>query len=234
MGDRYSRLLLDEGEDEDMGKDLPPWENPPAKSSPGTQPAPPRQATDLFNIPDQGLPPPEMEKDGDGYDRNNWSRLMRQARDMHPEIVEYLEVLYQTGLGLELNKKGKFYFTPGINENWTDERINEVICALYTYMAYLPAKKERGGSGSGRSSGGDVVKTLEAAIEAGGLLAVGVDGLRFDWSRARDQAAVDKARRLMDGVGDLLVHYIKRAEADLRKMGFVISLAEMSDLVDEN
>ncbi|KJR97975.1 MAG: hypothetical protein VR68_11770 [Peptococcaceae bacterium BRH_c4a] len=197
------------------------------------------------------IPPPTPERDAEGYDRNNWSRLLRQAKDMRPEIAGYLETLYQTGLGLELKKvkvkgvggeggtgKGsggyvvieKFIFTPGSNENWDERRIQEVLSSLYTYMMYLPARKELG-AGSQGGQGHPVVQAMEAAIAAGGLLAVGPSGLKFDWGRAKDQGAVDKARGMMDRCGAEIMGYVRMAERGLRDIGFVVGLAEFCDCV---
>lgn len=226
-----------------MNDDIPPWED----DSP---------ASDLFPVlsspGDPPLPPPTPERDRDGYDRNNWSRLLRMAKDMRPEIAEYLEALRQTGIGLELKKykkknlEGKFIpiekfsFTPGKegkesgsgnNPNWTENRIKEIMSALYTYMTYLPARKELGQDNV-------VVQAMEAAIRAGGLLAVnseggGKGGLRFDWSRSLSQENVNHARGLMDRCGAEIMSYIKLAERRLRDIGFVVSLAEMSDCVED-
>lgn len=256
--------------------DIPPWEDDISDAP----------AADLFPAlsgPSDGpggahapLPPPTPDRDKDGYDRNNWSRLLRQARDMRPEIAEYLETLYKTGIGLELKKyktrekegprkgqvrvdaKGnpviieKFKFTPGKdgevsgngnNPNWTDDRIKEIMSALYTYMAYLPARKELGQDNV-------VVQAMEAAIRAGGLLAVNSEsgggrggegqvsrgGLKFDWSRADTEErkrGVEAARKLMDRCGAEIMQYIRLAERRLRDIGFVVSLAEMSDCVED-
>lgn len=197
------------------------------------------------------LPPPAPERDQDDYDRNNWSRLLRQAGDMqrHTEIVEYLEVLYQTGLGLELrpvrvkDPSGqavtieKFIFTPGRNTGWTDERIKEVMQALYTYMMFLPAWKELSQGGSDYSH--PVLQAMIAAIRAGGLLGVTEKGLRFDWSRVTGKwgeevgrQKVAEARGMMDKVGVEIMGYVRGAERGLREIGFVVSLAEMSDCVE--
>lgn len=233
-------------------EDIPPWED-----EPGDVPA-----SNLFpalsssyegdsvnrinNSPLPPLPPPTPERDRDGYDRNNWSRLLRQVKDMRPEIAEYLETLYETGIKLELKKyktrdekgevrrdaKGKpviiekFKFTPGSNKNWTDDRIKEVMSALYTYMAYLPARKELGQDSV-------VVQAMEAAIGAGGLLAVNEGGLRFDWSRVGSQEKIDYARGMMDQCGAEIMSYIKLAERRIKDIGFVVALAEMSDCVED-
>lgn len=244
--------------------DTPPWEDD----------IPDALASDLFptlnNESGAEIPPPTPDRDRDSYDRNNWSRLLRQARDMGPEIAEYLETLYKTGIGLELKKyktrgesgkvrmdsRGKpviikkFKFTPGEegegngnnqNSGWDDRRIKEIMSALYTYMAYLPARKELD-RGDGQKH--VVVQAMEAAIRAGGLLAVnqegggqgGRGGLKFDWSRADTEErkrGVEEARKLMDQCGAEIMSYIKLAERRLRDIGFVVSLAEMSDCVED-
>lgn len=232
------------------GDDIPPWED----DVPNISDAP---AANLFpalnDLDGSPLPPPTPERDKDGYDRNNWSRLLRQARDMRPEIAEYLEVLRQTGIGLELKKykkknlEGKFVpiekfnFTPGGkgegNSGWDDRRIKEIMSALYTYMMYLPARKDLGQDNV-------VVQAMEAAIRAGGLLAVNSDskgggGLKFDWSGVsgensqEKQEKINKARGLMDQCGAEIMSYIKLAERRLKDIGFCVSLAEMSDCVEE-
>lgn len=241
--------------------DIPPWEDDISDISD-------LPATDLFpalSNSSEGeietrrppLPPPAPDRDRDGYDRNNWSRLLRQARDMRPEIAEYLEVLRQTGIGLELKKykkknlEGKFIpiekfnFTPGEegegngggnNPNWDDRRIKEIMSALYTYMMYLPARKELGGETGRNGQKHVVVQAMEAAIRAGGLLAVNQGGLKFDWSGADSEEKrreVDRARKLMDQCGAEIMQYIRLAERRLRDIGFVVSLAEMSDCVED-
>lgn len=241
------------------GEDVAPWDDVPGKQKENKNEESQATASSLFPSLNSGgekgdtLPPPTPERDTQGYDRNNWSRLLRQARDMRPEIAEYLEVLYNTGLGLELKKvrvkaaagspmekKGrsgeggfveieKFVFTRGSNENWDERRIQEVLSSLYTYMMLLPARKELGHGGEG---GNQVVAAMEAAIKAGGLLAVGPSGLKFDWSRARDQGAVDRAKGLMDGVGKEIMGYVRMAERGLREIGFVVGLAEFCDGVE--
>lgn len=186
---------------------------------------------------------PEPERDRQGFDRNNWSRLLRQAREMRPEIAEYLEILYQTGLRLKLSKKtGRFVFVAegnkGGNKNnkneerlgWNEERIKEIISALYTYMMYLPAWKELGQNGKVIHP---VVEAMKAAITAGGLLIVAEKGLRFDWSGARNQDEVAEARRLLDGVGGQVMEYIRQAQQGIRDIGFCVTLAEMADSVND-
>lgn len=229
--------------------DTPPWEDD----------IPDALASDLFptlnNESGAEIPPPTPDRDRDSYDRNNWSRLLRQARDMGPEIAEYLETLYKTGIGLELKKyktrgesgkvrmdsRGKpviikkFKFTPGKegegngnnqNSGWDDRRIKEVMSALYTYMMYLPARKEL-------ATGHQVLTAMETAIKAGGVLAVSEGGLKFDWSRVTSHEKIDYARGMMDQCGAEIMGYIRLAERRLRDIGFCVGLAEMSDCVEE-
>ncbi len=195
------------------------------------------------------LPPPAPDRDRDGYDRNNWSRLLRQARDTEQprEIVEYLEVLRQTGMGLELRPvrvsaapgSGKktvtierFVFTTGQNVGWTEGRIKDVVQSLYTYMAFLPAWKAWEGTGRSEGKEGEAVLAMEAAIRAGGLLGATERGLRFDWSRAADRNEVERARSMMSGARSEIMGYIRQAERGFREINLVMGLAEMSDCVD--
>lgn len=249
MADRYERLLLADEEDGEHGESAGINSTPsPPREDPGEGNAP--LASSLFPILNNNsdpIPPPLPQRDTEGYDRNNWSRLLRQAKDMRPEIADYLETLYQTGLGLELKPvkvkgvggeggagKGsggyvvieKFIFTPGRNENWDERRIQEVLSSLYTYMMYLPARKELG-----VGSQGGVVQAMEAAIAAGGLLAVGERGLKFDWSNAKSQEQVNYARGMMDRCGAEIMGYVRMAERGLRDIGFVVGLAEFADCV---
>lgn len=248
---KFEEILL-EGEQQQVRQETK--SHPPQGEQNNQQHDPPAPALESFLdfTATEPTPPPEPNRNNpQNYDRNHWSRLLNNAKHMAPSVRRFLVAMYNAGVRLVEKKERaangatitSLKFVPGVGEGWQyDDQGNqyppewpgkilrEIVAILYTQILYSQAVN---------TPAKDAVR---AAIRAGGRLAPcakgqpGVAGFRFDWSRAGQdeagQAAVAKARAMLDQVGGDVKRCIEATAAVVRQLGCVVALTEMAEVED--